>query len=269
MPTLGTPAPFGTVGAEPWVPMVLPPTAGLSCCGGSSGSGALGLCPLGHQEVGSAWHPPALERCHLMVPPHVPSVSHPCWGPLASGWLCWGIWGGRREDEEGWQSLLTPCIPQLGPGVPQRGEQRAGCATGVSRLCPVLCCVCPHRVLLPQGWDQPSLGLRGGGGRSLGGAVPCHQSDGAKDAPWLGLNTASPTPPALGTPEGCLPISGCHVSPIPVSPWVTRYDMESAENGSPGSDKGKGLERSLEDLSKSSSSSPTQGSSKVRHLTVR
>uniref|UniRef100_A0A8B9MT82 Formin like 1 n=1 Tax=Accipiter nisus TaxID=211598 RepID=A0A8B9MT82_9AVES len=40
------------------------------------------------------------------------------------------------------------------------------------------------------------------------------------------------------------------------------YDMESAENGSPGSDKGKGLERSLEDLSKSSSSSPTQGSSK-------
>ncbi|XP_069642876.1 formin-like protein 1 isoform X7 [Haliaeetus albicilla] len=47
------------------------------------------------------------------------------------------------------------------------------------------------------------------------------------------------------------------------------YDMESAENGSPGSDKGKGLERSLEDLSKSSSSSPTQGSSKVRHLTVR
>ncbi|GAB0199348.1 formin-like protein 1 [Grus japonensis] len=47
------------------------------------------------------------------------------------------------------------------------------------------------------------------------------------------------------------------------------YDMESAENGSPGSDKGKVLERSLEDLSKSSSSSPTQGSSKVRHLTVR
>ncbi|XP_026720425.1 formin-like protein 1 [Athene cunicularia] len=46
------------------------------------------------------------------------------------------------------------------------------------------------------------------------------------------------------------------------------YDMESAENGSPGSDKGKGLERSLEDLSKSNSSSPTQGSSKMRHLTV-
>uniref|UniRef100_A0A8C8BAI0 Formin like 1 n=1 Tax=Otus sunia TaxID=257818 RepID=A0A8C8BAI0_9STRI len=45
------------------------------------------------------------------------------------------------------------------------------------------------------------------------------------------------------------------------------YDMESAENGSPGSDKGKGLERSLEDLSKSNSSSPTQGSSKMRHLT--
>uniref|UniRef100_A0A8B9T4Q7 Formin like 1 n=1 Tax=Anas platyrhynchos TaxID=8839 RepID=A0A8B9T4Q7_ANAPL len=47
------------------------------------------------------------------------------------------------------------------------------------------------------------------------------------------------------------------------------YDMESTENGSPGSDKGKPLERSVEDLSKSNSSSPTQGVSKVRHLTVR
>ncbi|XP_064380519.1 formin-like protein 1 isoform X2 [Dromaius novaehollandiae] len=47
------------------------------------------------------------------------------------------------------------------------------------------------------------------------------------------------------------------------------YDMESADNGSPGSDKGKSLERSVEDLSKSNSSSPTQGSSKARHLTVR
>ncbi|XP_069733212.1 formin-like protein 1 isoform X3 [Phaenicophaeus curvirostris] len=46
------------------------------------------------------------------------------------------------------------------------------------------------------------------------------------------------------------------------------YDMESAENGSPGSDKGKVLERSLEDLSKSNSSSPTQGASKMRQLTV-
>ncbi|XP_066192938.1 formin-like protein 1 isoform X1 [Sylvia atricapilla] len=44
------------------------------------------------------------------------------------------------------------------------------------------------------------------------------------------------------------------------------YDMESTEN-SPGSDKGK--ERSLEDLNKSTSSSPTQGSSKMRPLTVR
>ncbi|XP_009882025.1 PREDICTED: formin-like protein 1 [Charadrius vociferus] len=40
------------------------------------------------------------------------------------------------------------------------------------------------------------------------------------------------------------------------------YDMESAENGSPGSDQGKVLERSLEDLNKSTSSSPTQGTSK-------
>ncbi|XP_068068247.1 formin-like protein 1 isoform X7 [Anomalospiza imberbis] len=44
------------------------------------------------------------------------------------------------------------------------------------------------------------------------------------------------------------------------------YDMESAEN-SPGSDKGK--ERSLEDLNRSTSSSPPQGSSKPRPLTVR
>ncbi|XP_051496467.1 LOW QUALITY PROTEIN: formin-like protein 1 [Apus apus] len=47
------------------------------------------------------------------------------------------------------------------------------------------------------------------------------------------------------------------------------YDMESAENGSPGSDKGRGPERSLEDLSKSSSSSPPQAPHKARHLTVR
>ncbi|XP_068774947.1 formin-like protein 1 isoform X2 [Struthio camelus] len=46
------------------------------------------------------------------------------------------------------------------------------------------------------------------------------------------------------------------------------YDMESADNGSPGSDKAKSLERSVEDLSKSNSSSPMQGSSKARHLTV-
>lgn len=82
-------------------------------------------------------------------------------------------------------------------------------------------------------------------------------------------NTSVPTSPALGTPGGCLPISGCHISPVPVSPWASRYDMESTENGSPGSDKGKVLDRSLEDLSKSNSSSPTQGSSKTRHLTVR
>uniref|UniRef100_A0A8C6IU93 Uncharacterized protein n=1 Tax=Melopsittacus undulatus TaxID=13146 RepID=A0A8C6IU93_MELUD len=36
------------------------------------------------------------------------------------------------------------------------------------------------------------------------------------------------------------------------------YDMESSENGSPGSDKGKVLEQSLEDLNKSNSSPPTQ-----------
>ncbi|XP_038241594.1 formin-like protein 1 isoform X8 [Dermochelys coriacea] len=47
------------------------------------------------------------------------------------------------------------------------------------------------------------------------------------------------------------------------------YNMESADNGSPGSDKGKSPDRSMEDLSKSNSSSPTQGSSKTRHLTIR
>ncbi|XP_065433730.1 formin-like protein 1 isoform X2 [Chrysemys picta bellii] len=47
------------------------------------------------------------------------------------------------------------------------------------------------------------------------------------------------------------------------------YNVESADNGSPGSDKGKSPDRSMEDLSKSNSSSPTQGSSKTRNLTIR
>ncbi|XP_060112001.1 formin-like protein 1 isoform X2 [Heteronotia binoei] len=47
------------------------------------------------------------------------------------------------------------------------------------------------------------------------------------------------------------------------------YDMDSTDNGSPGSDKGKALDRSVEDLSRSNSSSPTQGCSKTRHPTVR
>ncbi|XP_013913773.1 PREDICTED: formin-like protein 1 isoform X3 [Thamnophis sirtalis] len=46
------------------------------------------------------------------------------------------------------------------------------------------------------------------------------------------------------------------------------YDMDSTDNGSPGSDKGKALDRSVEDLSRSNCS-PTQGSIKARHLTVR
>ncbi|KAM8988734.1 formin-like protein 1 isoform 2-T2 [Ara ararauna] len=50
--------------------------------------------------------------------------------------------------------------------------------------------------------------------------------------------------------------------------YSVAYDMESSENGSPSADKGKVLERSLEDLNKSSYSPPTQGSSKARHLTV-
>ncbi|XP_062994524.1 formin-like protein 1 isoform X2 [Elgaria multicarinata webbii] len=46
------------------------------------------------------------------------------------------------------------------------------------------------------------------------------------------------------------------------------YDMDSTDNGSPGTDKGKTLDRSMEDLSRSNSS-PMQGSTKMRHLTVR
>ncbi|XP_070623049.1 formin-like protein 1 isoform X1 [Erythrolamprus reginae] len=46
------------------------------------------------------------------------------------------------------------------------------------------------------------------------------------------------------------------------------YDMDSTDNGSPGSDKGKALDRSVEDLSRNNCS-PTQGSIKARHLTVR
>ncbi|XP_026538590.1 formin-like protein 1 [Notechis scutatus] len=46
------------------------------------------------------------------------------------------------------------------------------------------------------------------------------------------------------------------------------FDMDSTDNGSPGSDKGKALDRSVEDLSRSNCS-PTQGSIKTRHLTVR
>jgi len=80
------------------------------------------------------------------------------------------------------------------------------------------------------------------------------------------LSTSMPMSPA---PGGFPLVSGCPISPVTVSPRATRYDMENAENGSPGSEKGKVLERSVEDLSKSNSSSPTQGSSKARHLTVR
>uniref|UniRef100_A0A670YX14 Formin like 1 n=1 Tax=Pseudonaja textilis TaxID=8673 RepID=A0A670YX14_PSETE len=47
----------------------------------------------------------------------------------------------------------------------------------------------------------------------------------------------------------------------------SRFDMDSTDNGSPGSDKGKALDRSVEDLSRSNCS-PTQGSIKTRHLTA-
>ncbi|KAM8795423.1 formin-like protein 1 [Eudromia elegans] len=47
------------------------------------------------------------------------------------------------------------------------------------------------------------------------------------------------------------------------------YDMESTDGGSPGSDKGRSPERSAEDMSRSSSASPTQGSSRGRPLAAR
>lgn len=113
----------------------------------------------------------------------------------------------------------------------------------------MLCRVCPHRVSCPQGRDRPLLGFRGGWGIPGGASIV------------IGAEQNIPN-----IPEGHLPVLGCHCSPVPVSPRATRYDMESSEN-SPGSDRGK--ERSLEDLNKSTSSSPTQGSSKTRPLTVR
>nr|XP_033773838.1 formin-like protein 1 isoform X1 [Geotrypetes seraphini] len=47
------------------------------------------------------------------------------------------------------------------------------------------------------------------------------------------------------------------------------YDMESTDNGPGSPEKTKSLDRSVEDLSKNTSSSPTHGSSRARHLTVR
>nr|XP_015217573.1 PREDICTED: formin-like protein 1 isoform X1 [Lepisosteus oculatus] len=48
------------------------------------------------------------------------------------------------------------------------------------------------------------------------------------------------------------------------------YDMESVDNGGPTVDRGKNLERSVEDLTRSAGNSPTHGASKAsRHLTVR
>uniref|UniRef100_A0A8C8SRR4 Formin like 1 n=1 Tax=Pelusios castaneus TaxID=367368 RepID=A0A8C8SRR4_9SAUR len=47
------------------------------------------------------------------------------------------------------------------------------------------------------------------------------------------------------------------------------YNMESTDNGSPGSDKGKSPNRSMEDLSKSNFSSPTHGTSKASRKALR
>ncbi|XP_029428405.1 formin-like protein 1 isoform X2 [Rhinatrema bivittatum] len=47
------------------------------------------------------------------------------------------------------------------------------------------------------------------------------------------------------------------------------YDMENVDNGPASPEKSKSLDRSVEDLSRNTSPSPTHGSSRVRHLTVR
>lgn len=112
---------------------------------------------------------------------------------------------------------------------------------------------------VPTGCPVPKAGISllwGSAGLEGGpwGALSCHQGDAQAEQNIPNI------------PGGHVPVLGCHISPVPMSPWATRYDMESSEN-SPGSDKGK--ERSLEDLNKSTSSSPTQGFSKTRPLTVR
>lgn len=113
-------------------------------------------------------------------------------------------------------------------------------------------------------WAPP--GPRGAGGPRGRPPSPWHRCSCGCSAAGVEQNIPSTRSPGdlRGEP---VPARGCHISPDPVSPRATRYDKDSAENGSPGSDKGRGP--SLEDLNKSTSSSPTQGSSKVRHLTVR
>lgn len=51
---------------------------------------------------------------------------------------------------------------------------------------------------------------------------------------------------------------------------LSRFDVESVENGDTLSDRGKPSERSMEDLTKSSSGSPSHGMTKAaRALTVK
>lgn len=201
---------------------------------------------------GSPWHSPGLREMPAHGATSCPQRVPPSLGTSDQGVALLSVWGQGERGCGGWQSPLTLCTLQLGPGVPQRGEQGAGRAAGVPRLCPVLCRVRPYRVPCPQGWHQPPLGLSGAGGDPGGAQGRCSVAGAEQNIPSI--------------PEGHLPVLGCRVSPVPMSPRATRYDMESTEH-SPGSDKGK--ERSLEDLNKSTSSSPTQGSSKMRPLTVR
>uniref|UniRef100_A0A8C8SN62 Formin like 1 n=1 Tax=Pelusios castaneus TaxID=367368 RepID=A0A8C8SN62_9SAUR len=68
-------------------------------------------------------------------------------------------------------------------------------------------------------------------------------------------------------PGSCRPVASHEASlltQVCLHMCGSRYNMESTDNGSPGSDKGKSPNRSMEDLSKSNFSSPTHGTSKAR-----
>lgn len=229
-----------------------------------SGSRARGLSPLGVRTwVCCGTRVPqrggTTQRCH------VPRVSPPYWGPLG--------WTGRGEEEEGLWNPLTPVLPSWVQEF--LNEENKGLDVLLEYLAFAQCSVAyvPAAAGIP-GAPFPLRPCPGSPVSGLGSASPQAQrgwgSWGVQScrAPCLGENSA-PFVPSPGDPRGPHVPAGIGGAACSALPDPTRYDMESTENGSPGSDKGKPLERSVEDLSKSNSSSPTQGVSKVRHLTVR
>jgi len=113
----------------------------------------------GRQEWGSPWHPPASERCQLMVPPRVPSM-----GTSGQG-VCWGSGEGRRrEDEGGWQSPLTPCTPPAGSRSSSTRRTRAWtCCWSISPSPSAPSRMSPP-VPVPQGRGAPGAQRGWGGG---------------------------------------------------------------------------------------------------------